>query len=135
MTNNELHLMKEYSEYIYNQSLKLIKERQSLIVAGLYSETKLKDEKELSYEKPNDYYIFRYLNVYIYIYYQKSSKKYTVCCENWQPKPQKETKDIKVFRGKYSLGQKDTLEQALILYQQLVHEFITQKFRESEVLF
>lgn len=135
MTNNELQDLKQCSEKILKYSQELIRERQSYISQGLYSETKLKDEKQLSIEKPNEYYMFIYLNVAIYPFYQKRTKTYCICCENWQPKPQKQNKDIKVYRGKYSIGSKDTLEEALITFQMLVNEFIKQKFDLEGALF
>lgn len=135
MTNEDLITIKKLSQQLEEIAIKEISNRRTVSLSSLYTETKYEDEKKLSSDNPYNYYLFKDLNVAIYIYIGKKTFKYSVCLENWQPKPYKIIGNKKIYKNRVSVGFKDTLNEALELFYSLIKEYLSQKLSDMELLF
>lgn len=131
LKNDDIVKLKDSADYVVSIADKILSSRRSDVLSGLYSETKLNDEKRLSLEQPELYYSFRDLNVMIYIRFLKRSQSYTVSCENWQYKPQYEVNKSKVYRGLKSYGLKKSFGEIRDLYFQIVSFYLSDKLYEE----
>lgn len=131
LKNDDIVKLKDSADYVVSIADKILSSRRSDVLSGLYSETKLNDEKRLSLEQPELYYSFRDLNVYIYIRFLKRSQSYTVSCENWQYQPQYKVNKSKVYRGLKSYGLKKSFGEIRDLYFQIVSFYLSDKLYEE----
>lgn len=129
--NDDIVKLNDSAKIVSEISDKILKFRRSRLLQGLYSETKIEDETQLCQINPESYYYFRCLNVCIYIHKIKSTSTYTVSCENWQYKPLKQFKEVRVYRGVKSYGSKETLDEAVELFYQIINFYLTDKYKSA----
>lgn len=129
--NDDIVKLNDSAKTLLEISEKILQSRRSRLLQGLYSETKLEDETQLCKQDPENYYYFRSLNVCIYIHKIKSSGTFTVSCENWQYKPLKQFKEVRVYRGVKSYGAKETLDEAIELFYQIINFYLSDNFKTA----